>query len=882
MDILLNLGPPDAMDSQSIQLQDCWAKTDDCGRPAVSVRDHSLNVGAVGKAVAERLPENVAGLFPVGGLCLIAMHDIGKVSPGFLLKSPAWRAAWQERLALGSPETYEGHHAKLGQHYLGLVMPRPSRWIMAVGGHHGCYPCRDFRWSPLPGAPLTGCEIDWVQNLRRVLFLELQTVFGGLPSENVPGERGARLHWFTGLLIFCDWIGSNTTWFPSASNPATAADSDARAADALDELGWHRRDALPSRAFKQLFGLETPNALQQSLIDAADSPGVYIVEAPMGEGKTEAALALAYRRWSAGTERGLFFALPTQLTSNRIHDRVGRFLAECVADRSAFSLVHGNAWLRDDRIQALSTQAAAGDRELEDQALAGNRWFSDSRRAMLAPFGVGTLDQALMSVVAVKFSALRLFALSGKVVVIDEVHSYDPYTSTLVDRLVSWLLEVRCSVVILSATLTHHRRAALVRAAGAQDTDATAYPLITKVAAGEQSAHAITIPGPARAPKRIEVCIREAGSDAWVLEVVNAATNGACVVVVRNTVALAQSTFKRLKSACPDTEIEFGCLHSRFTAVDRDRNESRWMELLGRHQGCRPAAGAVLVGTQVLEQSVDIDADLLITDVAPTDLILQRIGRLHRHNRHRPAVCATPRCVILDPPVNWNSSRQDLLRQLRPHRFVYPPFTLYMARRIWAGKRELSVPTEIREVLEASALPPDDLPTEIRHLHEELLADVEKMSNTALRTGPFNESALDDIDGTQTRWRPQPTAHMVLLARPPRTQAGLTTVEFPDGQSVRAAVGRFDFHLARLIHQHAIRVPAYLVNDLRTSAPDWVSDHLATAVAVWRDDSGVVHACHGPEQTAFGFTYRSDTGMEHSRNQTVTLDKEQYEEDFEQ
>lgn len=209
----------------------------------------------------------------------------------------------------------------------------------------------------------------------------------------------------------------------------------------------------------------------------------------MGMGKTEAALAAAYRRWDEGSERGLYFALPTQLTSNRIHLRNSAFLKNIVAEVSTHILAHGNAWLHDDRARSFCPATTSPGSSSPD-ATEATRWFSANRKPLLAPFGTGTVDQALMAAIGTKHSALRLFALSGKVIIIDEVHSYDPYTSALVDHLILWLREVGCTVMVLSATLTAKRRGEMIRKVGATESSPPpqAYPLITKVI-GETAIH---------------------------------------------------------------------------------------------------------------------------------------------------------------------------------------------------------------------------------------------------------------------------------------------------------------------------------------------------------------------------------------------------------
>ena len=851
----------------SLDLKNCWAKTDPSGAPALSVLGHCIHVGSVGKVVQGLLPEALALLPPSGSIVLIAGHDIGKISPGFLLKSPSWREKWQRPLRLDAPGNYEASHAKVSQKVIASNYSKPPRWLMALGGHHGRYLCSDAR--PTSNS-LIGDEP--FQTLRSELLEILKNTFGNPPPEEKI-EKGARLHWFTGMMIFSDWIGSNTTWFPLHPSNSDLPTAEHQAHTALNEIGWHQRSVCSGLSFTQLFGLTSPRPLQTALFDAMDSSGLYIVEAPMGDGKTEAALLAAYRRWTEGGERGIYFALPTQLTSNRIHERVLSFLSNVVADPSCMALVHGNAWLTENRIQPLKPTILEQNTENEepDQALQANRWFSDSRRAMLAPFGVGTIDQALMAVLPVKFSALRLFALGGKVVVIDEVHSYDPYTAALVDRAVAWLLEVKCTVIILSATLTQDRRAALIAAVGAKETTISeAYPLITKVSTGSTTAETIKVSDPKSSSKSVYVSMLPASGEEWMNAAVCAAENQACVLVIRNTIALATQTHDALKVRCRDLNIEFGLIHSRFTQSDRQNNEERWMDLLGKKQSKRPAR-AILVGTQVLEQSVDIDADLLITDLAPTDLILQRIGRLHRHQeRPRPTGYESPRCLILRPDVDWQADVKTLKDQLKPHRFIYPPFSLYMTDRVWGGRSEIQLPNEIRQILEASAHVPLDMPQGMTELHRDFLAKIKEQLNTAFQNGVFTAAAVNDVEGTQTRWKMQPTAYLVILKSAPRTQEHQVMVEFLS-TSHSFTQGIFHFPLARDLHLHAIRVPRYLLRDLLPAQPDWLQQHLPGSVLAVLNEFGQCLPSHGPASSAFSFTYNPITGLRHERNTNVPI-----------
>ena len=869
------------MECAPLQLQDCWAKTDpSTGRPALTVRDHCLAAGAVAQVVQQLLPAACAGLLPDGGACLAAVHDIGKISPGFLRKSP-----WCRVSRMNGAQDCSSNHARVSQAFLASLPAmqdgrgHPRAWTLAADGHHGSYSSSRPRQEIGQRNGVIEGPFTWPDQLKRQLLAEMVGIFGGLPVEDV--EVGARLHWMTGFVTFCDWLASNTEWFPLDGSaplqdrlaPDAAQD---KAQEALQSIGWHRRGVTPGLGFGELFAVAgaslKPSPLQDALVSLADSPGLFIVEAPMGAGKTEAALAAAYRRWNEGGERGLYFALPTQLTSNRIHTRVAGFLDNIMADRTVLTLVHGSAWLAEDRAREFrpaATGPQAGSTG-EADAMDVCRWFASGRKALLAPFGTGTIDQALMARIAAKHSALRLFALSGKVVVLDEVHSYDPYTSKLVDNLVAWLLETGCTVVVLSATLTAARRRQLVEAAGGTEPPTTPsdYPLITKVVDRTATHHPV-----ADATMREQVVRLEhlAAADQTLFgRVASAARAGACVLMIRNTVGSAQETFRRVREAAHGDDLPVGLLHSRFPHFQRAAKEEAWMGRLGRDGSTRPQ-GCVLVATQVVEQSVDIDADLLVTDLAPTDLLLQRIGRLHRHQRPRPAGFDRPACWILHPEVDWSLPEREIRAALGPVAFVYPPFAVYQASRVWSSRTTVVLPSGIRDLLELSAALPEEMPGGARALHEALDRLVGSMKLTGGMQDPFRQPELPDEEGVQTRWNSQSTTMLVLLRETPVRRGGDVTVVPLQGEPITFPDGLFNYQLAKSLHENGVRVPAYLASSLLRNQPEWLRRHASGAVlAIVSPDSTRLDLQEGNDYP-WRLHYHHELGVFHERNESAGL-----------
>jgi CRISPR-associated endonuclease/helicase Cas3 len=794
----------------------------------------------VADAIWQRLPCAVKGCLPKGAITLAAAHDLGKISPGFLLKAPLWPHADSVRRSV--PAELETDHAKSSyDHLCGLASyakgDKFARWLLSTAGHHGSYPFA----QPEPRMQNDG-GLGWPARLRSELLGKLIEIFGPLPEEPL-GARGQdpfrdpwfRLHLLTGFTIFADWIGSNTDWFPLEPNVLRDRDRiQVRAEQALDELAFGPRAIHSGNSFTSLFAPDQKTGdyrpIQRALIDSADGPGLYILEAPMGSGKTEAALATAHRRWLEGDERGLFFALPTQLTSNKIHERVGEFVERVLPEPGIRALIHGNAWLRPD--QVLEVRPTVGADPDEEGAAAALRWFASTRKALLAPFGTGTVDQALLAVIPARFAALRYFALAGKVVVIDEVHSYDPYTSALVDRLVAWLLQAGGTVIVLSATLTAKRRASLVAAAGAvEENPSVAYPLLTKVAAGSASAVSFPILEEEPDQKTVSICRRSPGEPGIWQEVADLVRQGGNVVVIRNTVDVARITYCQIKEALrgPMLEEHLGLLHSRFPQWQRDEQESRWMTLLGRSGESRPQ-GSLLVATQVVEQSVDIDADLLVTDLAPTDLILQRLGRLHRHRRDRPVGFDKPACWILVPNVDWGEDRKSVEARLGPSARVYPPFALWQAWGWWQRKT-ISLPGEIRDALEECAAVgarDEVLSPAVAGFRQSYDDAASCQGNTAQERDPFRACGVEDEEGHQTRWVMRPTVLLVLLAvRPAGSEV---RPMHPPGTVHEIVDGVFSFPLAVALHGNAVRIPRYWLGNVIPSQPAWVSLHVREAV----------------------------------------------------
>jgi CRISPR-associated endonuclease/helicase Cas3 len=665
--------------AEALPLTQCYAKTvqtpsglTEFGR---TVFDHCLIVGGVAEEIAKCFPEPIREKwFPRGVGLVAACHDVGKVSPTFQKK--IYTAVIEASGAL--PKALEGIDPSVekGWGHAGVSELAAQAWNTGrfipeiLGCHHGKRP-RITLMRPdgevVGGKPWEARRQELAESLRKAMHEDWPRIEDLLSAKVTAG-----------LTSVADWIGSGPQ-LESGEEPP----SEEKLRQVTRLAGYTKPSIVQGLGFRDIFGF-FPTETQAEIFKHINGPGTYVLEAPMGIGKTEAALYLAYCLISSGRATGLYFALPTQTTSECIWSRVNRFLEKILPGDSPFKqalLVHGNAWLK---------QSAMGG-----EGSAGRSWFSYGKRGILAPFGVGTVDQALMAVMNVRYGAVRTFGLLGKAVILDEVHSYDVYTGTILDELVRTLEKLGCTVIVLSATLTKERREALLE----RKTASSAYPLLSIAAGSEGLAEEIALPAPLE--KTVSIA-RSNDGEAVLQEALRHARSGEQVLWIENTVGEAQAMFRRLKELSEDgTPIEIGLVHSRFTKSDRAQREDHWVGILGKHGSQeRAKRGRFLVGTQVLEQSLDIDADLLVTRICPTDMLLQRIGRLWRHEKTSRPAGASCKAWVLAPELA--DAQEDPSEAFGPTASVYAPYVLCRTLEVWADRESLVLPADIRPLLEAT------------------------------------------------------------------------------------------------------------------------------------------------------------------------------------
>ena len=742
----------------ALQLSDCIAKTyisqenEKCkGRNVLS---HCNIVGEVARELINRMPDWLrVKLFPAGSELVAGAHDTGKISPTFQEKiyrgTERYEYNSKSELEHADPhiETELGGHAGVSQ--AATEKMAVGKYIPEIlGQHHGYSPPLGYRKADdecFGGKTWQARREEFIETLKQALNCDWPTITSSLQARVLAG-----------LTTVSDWIGSSSPF----ENPDY--DWHTLIPKALDDAGFVQPKLLSGLTFSGIFGF-SPRELQQKLIEHANQPGVYILEAPMGYGKTEAALYAAYLAMDTGKATGIYFALPTQLTSDKIHDRVNQFLQKILSSdcrhRRAL-LLHGNAWLTET--------------EMGEEGKPGGSWFQSGKRGILAPFAVGTIDQALMAVMNVKHGFVRTFGLAGKVVILDEVHSYDTYTGTILNKLVEALRSIECTVIILSATLTQERRYDLL---GTKPTNEN-YPLISSLP-NNQTLQEVEVEPLVNS----EIAINFIHDDNRAIdEALERAEQGQHILWIENTVDNAQKQFRLLAAKAAGSNIECGLLHSRFLKNDRAKNEDNWVRLYGKENPIeRQLKGRILIGTQVLEQSLDIDADFLITRICPTDMLLQRLGRLWRHQTTVRPASARQEVYILAPHLT--DAIENPEKAFDNTARVYSPYILCRSLAVWKDLKKVILPMQIRQLIEETYVEQIDLEPLCRY-KADLIKVKNKLAGLALvglsqggKTLPENKAS--------TRYSEQDTVEVLLIkAFQHRDDKSGTDITFLNGEQI--------------------------------------------------------------------------------------------------
>lgn len=658
--------------SSTCKFEALWAKS----RPRHALWKHLLDAAAASLALRSLPGDDVWDRSAIA--FIVGLHDIGKADAAFQHQVSHFSEAL---INAGFPATADAHvrHERVSARFVNnmLLAEGVDRFVAdtvarSVIAHHG-------RWDE--GARDVAPAYASAQEQLCQMMKDVLSICG-LPRDRLPNLSAFGLR-LAGQVVLCDWIASNEQFFgdPRLSEIEEPFPYFAAARQVADEwivkLGFARVSCPPQP--KAI--VDVPRPIQARLLQDVISPSLVIIEAPMGEGKTEAAWILA-EKWRAEGYRGTYMALPTMATSESLHHRYQTDYLERLQLGEGARLVHGMAWIRDGD-EPEKAPVVGG---LNDERYSVASWFRPTRRAMLAAHGVGTVDQAMLAGMNVKFGFLRLFGLADRVLVIDELHAYDAYMSEIIVRLLQWCACLDIPVILLSATLSSSQRTAMIEAYGALPRVAGAdspYPLIT-VAEKKQKAREVAADASATRTLRIRSMPGVLGDAAGTAtQAVDLVKHGGCCCVIANTVRQAQAIYQALE--LPESARLL--FHARFTASDRQRIAEKVLTHFGKNTSQRPQ-GFVLVATQVVEQSLDVDFDHMISEVAPIDLLLQRSGRLHRHMSRSE----DPILTVLLP--------EDSSFEFGGTGYVYAKKPLLRTVALLADSSEVHLPDQFRELIE--------------------------------------------------------------------------------------------------------------------------------------------------------------------------------------
>lgn len=740
---------------------DYWAKTGSADDDASFhlLPFHSLDVAAVGAALLDAdgrlLPrlERISGL-SAGALrtvlpFLLGLHDLGKFAEAFQGQKPKlmallqgieraassdirhdslgyllWREWARSKVDPREAALLEDLHAlslpgeRLDRHDLADVM---QPWMAAVLGHHGRPPEERPFGLPgdifrlRPGGPVSRSRVDAAAFAR-----DLKSLLGPGPLVAREGDYESLLAsmrrsswWLAGFVILCDWLGSSVQFFPHESRTTP-----------LDEYWRHARRAAATavtasglvgsarRSFRAISDLlpepvaSRPTPLQRAAADLELSrgPQLFILEDLTGSGKTEAALILAHRLIAAGFADGLYFALPTMATADAMAPRVEPLVRRILDGSPSFLLSHSGPRLTESDRLALCGDGGDSSREDDTPSAtaAAAAWLGDSRKkALLADVGVGTIDQALLAVLQSRHAALRLFGLHRRVLVVDEVHACDAYMLGVLSALLHAHAAMGGSAILLSATLPREQRRRLAEefSRGRGDTApalpaSEEYPLLSHV--GGPVPVELPVAPREHSPRTLPIAWL-GSAEAALDRVERAARAGKCACWIRNSVKDALEGYRDLSTRLPEGAVIL--FHARFALGDRLRIEQDVVERFGAGDD-QARRGRVVVATQVVEQSLDVDFDVMITDLCPVDLVIQRAGRLQRHaarhpNREPPVLEVLAPKWSDDPPAGW------LGGPFRRTAMVYgDPGVLWRTMRVLREAGALVLPRDARRLVE--------------------------------------------------------------------------------------------------------------------------------------------------------------------------------------
>ena len=906
------------VDKLSPQAQSLWAKSgDETGH--LSLAQHLIDSACVAavvydKWVSHSLKVNVAQNLELSieevrrlYIWLTGLHDLGKGTLTFqsqLDVKPEFRHLLSGVADAGLPIAMSKLEAgrKSMPHSIssGLIL---RNWLEQKGYSHRLANWLSSTVDAHHGVP-SGAERDAINNVLSEYPVEWRAVHNEIIDamtatvgvhdvleslRSLPSPLAAEAQILTGLIVMADWIASNPYAFPMvvSGTQTQRAEDGMRAIDLTAPWKPPKPDADVHALFRDSFGWPAAfqaRPIQKAMADVAETctePSLIILEAETGVGKTEAALAAAQIIAASNGAQGVYFAAPTMATANGLLERTMNWARNTTKTGSVSSL-----YLAHSKNQLSTPYRELRFRDINEDAynpspngdVVASSWMSGRRRGLLSNIVVGTVDQVLMLALRQRYSMLRHAALAGKIIIFDEIHSYGAYTSDYLATTLEWLAHYGATVIMMSATLPSAEREKLIEAYTRKPVNkhTEAYPLIT--VANESSLRYVT---PEQSPTNLEARITIIDDAITALEELlgRLLIDGGVALIICNTIARAQEAYSTLVADYPG-EVELH--HAGFMAWQRSEKEDRMRQELGpdSHRGEGRPWRRIVVATQVAEQSLDIDADVLVTDLAPMDLVIQRIGRLHRHGRpesDRPEQLRKPQVFIraierVEPAPTVDSGASA----------VYDPLILL--------KTLLELPAEFRR--------PDDVATLVQSTYsddhtvpagwEEVWAQASTLSKQRIdrahqRSRSFRIKSPKDTDTMQKLFG-DPTAATIQLgddekgaAQVRDTEPTVEVIPIQQSGDFYTPFGRVDriangvplhYNQAFQLASSTVRLPLRMTRDdsdfeavidvLERSTPIEWNDHylLKGQLALALDESGEARL------GSFRVRYSSELGLE--------------------
>ena len=873
-----------------------WAKSD----PYHPLWRHLLDVAAVCEALIPRFGE-VPQLPTPWTLYLVALHDLGKADPVFQNKAPDLGEALKANgFLFNAPDKKFRHEARSAEWIcnhlktLGWGGYAIQTIISAIRGHHGNFNSRetydedDFESQNAQWFPLR----DEIANILREVLNVQDFTLAEFENNSVSGLR------LSGLIVLSDWIASNHELFCfpdidiefdkstdlSPKEYFALAQREANRAVQRIALGEKpQREVVSTPEFLSLFpnipSLRSSQIELEKLCLSGLPPGLLILEAPMGEGKTEGAFYIAEHWRRTAGKSGAYIGLPTMATSNQMHGRYEKFLSDTHPEQQKPRLIHGMAWLLDDDAPT-PDKLEIGNKDTDDLMEAADSldWFRNSKRALIAPEGVGTVDQALRAGLNVKHGFLRLFGLANRVLVVDEAHSYDEFMSTILEKLLEWCRTLEIPVILLSATLSLRQKTKLIYAYGSTLPETSVkpecepYPLITFAPLNASVSTVVEVKASSK-PRTVELKFHSGmlgNSEATARLALSEVENGGCLCVLVNTVREAQEVFRHLKTLTKDSsdKPELMIFHSRFRAEVRQEIEKKVVNLFGKGEDAKRPKRIILVGTQVIEQSLDISFDAMITQIAPIDLILQRSGRLHRHEQDRPAIHLKPILHILAPSPETPSvfGGTGIVYQLEP---------LLRTSSLLEECVQFTLPADFRPLIEGCY---SDAPLSSKNITEEMFSKAKEkrlkkdgLDNSKAKEGLVQSPRADKFtlpeSASPKQEGEESDAVSYFIAQTRLEDDTITALVLSDPGQIRLAKAKFapDRNALKSLFMQKVGIPGYMLKDVSPEpgydplfdGEKWLQKHrvLPLTDGVWRGANEKGETITITDDPILGLTY---------------------------